>query len=60
VKLRDFLLDAKKAAGALAVGEAAAVEAGLIGNETAGLITAGIGVVSAVVVYLLHNEKPRA
>lgn len=58
--LTEFLTDAKKAIGALVVGEAAAVSAGLIGNETAGLVTGALGVASAVVVYLLpHDSKPK-
>lgn len=58
--VRTWLGEAKKAVGALAVGEAAAVEAGLIGGQFAGWITGALGVVSAVLVYLLRNAGTAA
>lgn len=58
MKLNTVLTDAKKALGALTVGVASAVGFGFLDSAEAGLITGGIGVASAVVVYLLDNEKP--
>lgn len=56
--LRQVLADARKAIGALTIGEAAAVTAGLLGDQTAGYVAGAIGVANAVVVYLLKNTPP--
>jgi hypothetical protein len=53
------LPEVRKALGALGVMEAAAVGYGLIDSATAGFITAGLGVATAGVVWLLNNEKPK-
>lgn len=59
MSVRSVLRDAQKAIGALTVGEAAAVSAGLLGSSAAGYVTAVLGVASAVVVYLLDGPEKK-
>lgn len=56
--LVEFLKDSKKALGAFGILEGQAVALGLLDNATAGYVTAGIGAVTAGVVYALRNIPP--
>ena len=53
--LKEFLVDAKKAVAALGTVEAAAVALGVLDNATAGYVTAGLGAVTAVIVWVTEN-----
>lgn len=53
--LTAFLKDTQKALGCLATVETTAVGLGLLDNAEAGYVTAGLGAVASVVVYLLDG-----
>lgn len=55
LKLKEILVDAKKAVACATVGVSAAVAAGLIDGAVAAEISAVAGVLSTVLVYALKN-----
>lgn len=57
MKLRDVLLDAKKACGCAITGAAAAVAAGFIDSATAGVIVGAATVAQTALVYWLDNRE---